>query len=657
MNSLLNTSALNALTNNQSQIVQISTIQMRSGREFELPGQPSNPNDFLTLTKGLEVAEIGFTIDSGRLFIGPEDYYANTWERTEFPYRNIEILTEFSPNIEKILKYTYSYKAGDQILSTPELNGRLIYRTLADKLNDFVSVKDYGAIGDGLNDDTEALVQAIMDVATTARSNPNIGADRPRRLFFPSGVYRITRTIPLPTHSNWFGEGPDSTIILLEGTDRHIVQSIAEPIGVADFNNLTEFTNKLTVGIGESSLVDFGILKSINIKDIGFKRTENGSGLAIYRTYGGNIENCKFVGAWPCQTNSIFAVNSKEFQAIELRDLNYLIGCKNISIRNCYFTKWQNISAISENVFDIEYSNCVFEYCGKGISINPWPTSVNEISLNGTFPFLVDVGFSEQIELFDNDIVVLANQSNLAENGIYRVISDGLGNFNLTTFNGNTPTDINILECRFDKISAQGIYVGPATTAVMQNIKSLGNTYYDVGDGLDDNCLSSGPLCAVIEWNDLSNGNTSANDVFNRLGATNIPRVKKGAGLLHKISNIQDEVYSPQLTPPRYTLLPNTLFPASAQIKFSLLEANSFFLKYTLRGDSLNDFSEIGTITLQTINNIVSFNQNTISTIGSNPIVLSAQIVGSNIEILYTNSSPNSSVAIYIESNSWNNVF
>lgn len=61
-------------------LVQISTIQHRSGRKEDLPI--------------LDPAEIGFTIDTGELFIGSDIETTRVLNRNNYPYQNIKILTE-----------------------------------------------------------------------------------------------------------------------------------------------------------------------------------------------------------------------------------------------------------------------------------------------------------------------------------------------------------------------------------------------------------------------------------------------------------------------------------------------------------------------------------------------------------------------------------
>jgi hypothetical protein len=56
-----------------------------------------------------------------------------------------------------------------------------VQRTLSSKLSDVVSVKDFGAVGDGVSDDTTAI-QAALDAASAAL----------KVVYFPAGQYKIT---------------------------------------------------------------------------------------------------------------------------------------------------------------------------------------------------------------------------------------------------------------------------------------------------------------------------------------------------------------------------------------------------------------------------------------------------------------------------------
>jgi hypothetical protein len=80
--------------------VSITKIQLRRGLAADLPGLPSSLSP-LTFSVGLDEGELGYTTDQGRLFVGigsdtPTIGMAN-YNRSAFPYQNIEVLTENSP--------------------------------------------------------------------------------------------------------------------------------------------------------------------------------------------------------------------------------------------------------------------------------------------------------------------------------------------------------------------------------------------------------------------------------------------------------------------------------------------------------------------------------------------------------------------------------
>ena len=65
------------------------------------------------------------------------------------------------------------------------------------------SVKDYGALGDGINDDTDSIQNAL---------DKSSG----KRVYFPKGTYMVSKTIEIPSNTLIFGEG-ESTVIKMKG--------------------------------------------------------------------------------------------------------------------------------------------------------------------------------------------------------------------------------------------------------------------------------------------------------------------------------------------------------------------------------------------------------------------------------------------------------
>lgn len=170
-------------------IVQISRITQRKGLQENLPQ--------------LAGAELGWSIDERRLYIGN-----GTLEEGAPVIGNTEILTEFSDILALGQLYTYKGEAAGYTVQTGPTPGTPITQSLQSWLDQFATVKDFGAVGDGVTDDTAAINRAIYQIYCR-EVNPQIR----RSLFFPAGVYKVSDTIVLPPYAMLYGEGADNSVI------------------------------------------------------------------------------------------------------------------------------------------------------------------------------------------------------------------------------------------------------------------------------------------------------------------------------------------------------------------------------------------------------------------------------------------------------------
>ena len=184
-------------------IVQVSRITNRKGLTENLPQ--------------LAGAELGWCIDSRRLFIGN-----GTLQEGAPVIGNTEILTEFS-DITTLSSYTYQDGAVGYIAQTGPAPGDPVVRTVQARLDDYTSVRNYGAVGDGVADDTAAINRALFDLYCRD-TNTQVR----RSLFFPAGTYRVTDSILIPTYAKLMGEGADCSIILLDPQDSSIPSYVAQ---------------------------------------------------------------------------------------------------------------------------------------------------------------------------------------------------------------------------------------------------------------------------------------------------------------------------------------------------------------------------------------------------------------------------------------------
>lgn len=172
-------------------IVQVSRITNRKGLQENLPQ--------------LAGAELGWAQDERRLFIGN-----GTLQDGAPVIGNTEILTEFS-DIVAISDYTYKDVAVGYAAQTGPTVSDPVVRTVQEKLDDFASVRDFGAVGDGVADDTAAINRALYQLYCR-ETNSQIR----RALYFPAGTYRVFESIIIPTYAKLVGEGADCTTIFLD---------------------------------------------------------------------------------------------------------------------------------------------------------------------------------------------------------------------------------------------------------------------------------------------------------------------------------------------------------------------------------------------------------------------------------------------------------
>lgn len=172
-------------------IIQISRIQHRRGLQQDIPN--------------LAAAELGWSIDSRRLYIGNGTLTEGAPEpgRTEILTQHSDILALFDQFQFKGLPY-----GGAAITADNEEGFR---RTLQEKLDDVVNVRDFGALGNNDADDTDAINRALNNAY--AYTSAIGGIDMHRTVYFPAGRYLVSDTIVIPPFVKIVGDGKQNTII------------------------------------------------------------------------------------------------------------------------------------------------------------------------------------------------------------------------------------------------------------------------------------------------------------------------------------------------------------------------------------------------------------------------------------------------------------
>lgn len=171
-------------------ILQVSRITHRKGLNSDLPSP-------------LAPAELGWAIDERRLYIGN-----GTLADGAPVVGNTEILTEFSDLLAYTTAYTYQGAAAGYVVQTGVSTVSPVTRSIQARLDDIVVVKQFGATGDGVTDDTDAINRALFQLYCR-QTNSQIR----RALYFPAGTYKVSNTLLIPPYARIYGDGANSSII------------------------------------------------------------------------------------------------------------------------------------------------------------------------------------------------------------------------------------------------------------------------------------------------------------------------------------------------------------------------------------------------------------------------------------------------------------
>ncbi len=311
-------------------VVQISKIQHRRGRILSGTSLPQ-----------LASGEIGWAIDTQELFIG------NGSVSEGAPYvGNTKIITEHDNILDLALQY--QYKRNDATIQTGPSSAQPIQRTVQERLDDVVSIRAFGATGNGINDDTLAIQRAIdqlyLNDATKGSASSRI------KLYIEAGIYKITAPLRIPPYANIVGAGKDKTIIRQTGsfTVAYTVGSDSTPGVYTDTSTMTSLNQP----------------QYIEVSDITFENTvANKPGLELIATKNSTFKNIKIKGVWSYPATALNA------DSVGLR---LVAKSSSVSCTNNLFIDFnvENFAYGIDSTFDIDsntFTNGTFYELRRGI--------------------------------------------------------------------------------------------------------------------------------------------------------------------------------------------------------------------------------------------------------------------------------------------------
>ena len=315
-------------------IVQISQITNRLGLNENLPQ--------------LAGAELGWSTDTRQLYIGN-----GTISQGAPVIGNTEILTEFSDILAFTNTYTYEGLAAGYAVQTGPTPGTPVTLSLQNWLDQFASVLDFGAVGDGITDDTAAINRALYQLYCR-ETNPQIR----RGLFFPAGVYKVSDTINIPPYALLYGEGTDSSVISLDdmgGTVSYVAQT-------------ADSLQQTGVNIGTAGAAP---PEYITITNMGFQSVDPLANIFLV----GQASNCRFQSVGfngPLTAAELYVPHSTV--AVDFYSTTTLI-CNQIVFDGCVFDGTGRATDTVQAMQGITFTNSKFTTFYQGIVLgNGTPT-------------------------------------------------------------------------------------------------------------------------------------------------------------------------------------------------------------------------------------------------------------------------------------------
>ena len=401
-------------------VVQISKIQVRRGQKNSNSGVPQ-----------LSSAEFAWAVDSQELFIG------NGSVAEGAPYvGNTKILTEHDNILDLASSYQFASNDTSISLSVP--------RSLQSKLDEYVSVTDFGAIGDGSTDCVQAFETAFTQLFRNA--NPNYK----KVLLVPNGEYLFNSDLTIPSNAIIKGETQRGAVLNIGNNNIRFITSTG--LELADFNS----TNRP---------------RNINISNLTVQRTVGQVSLSGIAD--STFENVRFLGDYILDSTIVSLPTEPAAVFWE----NNLIGTRvdNILFRNCLFEgNGISIKCSQTDVFDtaIKIENCKFFVSDVAIYINGLETQGNRWLIN------------------DSEFEEIAAQAFRSTNGqgtlIQRCKFKNVGNSSSTADN---PSDVMIyfgekignvvVNCTSDRQQVAGVVSTDLTAAYTEVFNSAGVTFVD----------------------------------------------------------------------------------------------------------------------------------------------------------------------------------
>ena len=307
-------------------VVSISRIQIRRGRKNQGSGLPQ-----------LASGELGWAVDAQELWIG------NGAVSEGSPYvGNTKLLSEHE-NLFEFAK-TYSYKSTSSNYQTGASVNTPVQRTLQSRLDDTVSIRTFGANGDG-TDQTASIQRALDQLYLNAATKLTAGSRVILKM--EPGNYTISSTIKIPPFASIIGAGIDKTIINCTSAT-----SIA-------FETVNDSSQPGVYALDATSTT-LNQAREILMSDLTIQVTHQGA-IHLMSCKDSEFKNIKVKGPWTSNSDSLVTTG------ILLKSLSTAVNCTGNIFEHIRFEGWTTALKADHDIKNNSFLHCDFKTCFKGI--------------------------------------------------------------------------------------------------------------------------------------------------------------------------------------------------------------------------------------------------------------------------------------------------
>lgn len=314
------------------------------------------------------------------------------------------------------------------------------YEEVRQNILPIANVKEFGAVGDGVHDDSEAITQAMLEH---------------HQIYFPEGTYRVTDSIDLYSFLHLYGAGVGKTIIKYEGNEylfnvkaRFGNQPIIEGMtfeGLASNGLLNCDCGKWGATVAMRDFTAYQFKDVMRFASAFGCIIENALimtyGKITFTTYDGtaqetNFNNCNvfrnvYMAAYSTERNTqhfeLFNVRDLTFEKCQLERVEKLMvlsnKCRNIKLKDCWLEDVDVMYTKDSGSLSPVSENCNF------VRVSKRDGNATDLDYLAGAPTIKDISGSKnaQVTMLQHDIVLASESMECPSDGysdwldIYRI--------------------------------------------------------------------------------------------------------------------------------------------------------------------------------------------------------------------------------------------